>query len=100
MAHSCVRAESDAVFERINRLTGDGEHEVERYIIYPRILRALYGERNIVPAAESAERAAFAVVCRLHAYGYPVDSRFSEQSEIKILFRRVKRIDFNSCLAF
>ena len=100
MAHSRVRAESYAVFERIDCLTGDGEHEVKRYIIYPRVLRALYGERNIVPAAESAERAAFAVVCRLHAHGYPVDSRFSEQSEIKILFRRVKRIDFNSCLAF
>ena len=41
----------------------------------------------------------FAVVCRLHAHGYPVDSRFSEQSEIKILFRRVKRIDFNCRLA-
>ena len=54
MAHSRVRAESDAVFERIHRLTGDGKHEVERYIIYPRVLRALYGERNIVPAAESA----------------------------------------------
>ena len=100
MAHSRVRAESDAVLERIDCLTGDGKHEVERYIIYPRILRELYGERNIVPAAESAERAAFAVVCRLHTHGYPVDSRFSEQSEIKILFRRVKRIDFNSCLAF